>query len=131
MSNEVTVLIVDDDGAVCEALSAVVELRGGYSTEVAGTAKEGLDMVRQKFFDVVLLDLTLPDMDGLELLRRMRELSQLTVFVVLSGHASADKEAEVVSAGAFTYLVKPSSPKELMSAIERALEKQGTPLGEG
>ena len=125
MSNEVIVLIVDDDKAICEALSNVVERKGGYSTDVAGTDREALDIAGNKFVDIILLDLTLPDMDGLKLLRRLKELHQSTEVIILSGYTSVKKEAEAVRAGDFAYLVKPSSPKELMGAIERALEKQG------
>jgi len=131
VSNEVIVLIVDDDKATCEALSNVVELKGGYSTDVAGTAREALDIAGHKFFNIILLDLTLPDMDGLQLLRRLKELHQSTEVIILSGYISVEKEAEAVRAGAFAYLVKPSSPKELMGAIERALEKQGELPTEG
>ncbi|MFC1999277.1 response regulator [Chloroflexota bacterium] len=131
MSNEVIVLIVDDDKATCEALSNVVERKGGYSTDVAGTAREALDIAVHKFFNIILLDLTLPDMDGLELLRRLKELHQSTEVIILSGYTSVNKEAEAVRAEAFAYLVKPSSPKELMGAIERALEKQGELPTEG
>lgn len=126
--NEVSILIVDDDDAVCEALSDVVELRGGYSTDTAGTAREALDKAREQFFNVALLDLTLPDMEGMELLRRLKELHQATEVIILTGHTSVEMAEEAVREGAFAYLDKPSSPDELMGAIEGALEKQKTSL---
>lgn len=126
--NKVSILIVDDDDAVCEALSDVVELRGGYSTDTAGTAREALDKAREQFFNVALLDMTLPDMEGMELLRQLKELHQATEVIILTGHTSVEMAEEAVREGAFAYLVKPSSPDELMGAIEGALEKQKTSL---
>lgn len=126
--NKVSILIIDDDDAVCESLSDVVELKSGYSTGTARTAREALDKARGQFFNVALLDLTLPDMDGMELLRRLKELHQATEVIILTGHTSLEMASETVGEGAFAYLVKPSSPEELMGAIEGALEKQKTSL---
>jgi len=126
--NKVSILIVDDDDAVCEALSDVVELRGGYSADTAGTAREALDKAKEQFFNVALLDMTLPDMEGMEPLRQLKELHQATEVIILTGHTSVEMAEEAVREGAFAYLVKPPSLDELMGAIEGALEKQKTSL---
>lgn len=131
MSREVTILVVDDDRDLCEAISDVVELKSGYSAELAGTAREALDIARRKTVAVALLDLTLPDMDGLDLLREMKQVDSATAFIILSGHTSVEREVEAASAGAVSYLVKPSSPAELMEAIEEALERRGGPPPSG
>ena len=122
--HEVNILIVDDDDILCEALSDLVELRGGYSADRAGTAQEALRKARGKFFNVALLDLTLPDMEGMDLLRQLKELHGATETIVLTGHSSSEKAEEAVRQGAFAYLIKPSSLEEIMGAIQRALAKQ-------
>jgi DNA-binding NtrC family response regulator len=122
--HEVNILIVDDDDILCEALSDLVELRGGYSTDRAGTAKEALRKARGKFFNVALLDLMLPDMKGMDLLRQLKELHGATEIIFLTGHSSLEKAEETVHQGAFAYLIKPSSLEEIMGAIQRALAKQ-------
>ena len=126
--NKVSILIIDDDDAVCESLGDVVELKSGYSTGTARTAQEALDKARKQFFNVVLLDLTLSDMGGMELLRRLKRLHQATEVIILTGHTSLEMASEAVGEGAFAYLVKPSSLEDLMGAIEGALEKQKTSL---
>ena len=128
--DKVSILIADDDDAICEALSDVVELKSDYSTGTARTAREALDKAREQFFNVALLDLTLPDMDGMELLRQLKELHQATEIIILTGHTSLEMASEAVGEGAFAYLIKPSSPGELMGAIEGALEKQKMLRGE-
>ncbi|MBM4462810.1 MAG: response regulator [Chloroflexi bacterium] len=121
--NEVNILIVDDDAILCEALSDVVEMKGGYSTERAGTAREALRKAGERFFNVALLDLTLPDMEGIDLLRQLRQLHEAMQIIILTGHTSLEKAAEAVRQGAFACLIKPSSSEEIMGAIQRALAK--------
>ena len=127
----VSVLIVDDDSSICEALSDVLELKGGYATDTAETAQAALGKAREKSFNVALLDLTLPDMQGVELLRQLKRLHPKMELIVLSGQTSVEKAEEAVREGAFACLVKPSSPSEVMTAIEGALERQQTLLGKG
>jgi DNA-binding NtrC family response regulator len=121
--NEINILIVDDDHILGETLSDVVEIKGGYSTERAGTAREALRKAREKFFHVALLDLTLPDMEGTDLLRQLKQLHAAMQVIVLTGQTSLEKAEETVRQGAFAYLIKPSSSEEIMGAIQRALAK--------
>lgn len=123
--SKTTILVVDDDEAVCETLGDVVEMKGGYIAQRALTAQEALARASEHFFNVVLLDLTLPDMDGIELLRRLKKLHQATEVIILTGHTSLVKAEEAMQEGAFDYLVKPSRLDKLMGAVEKALAKQG------
>ena len=90
---------------------------------MAGTGQEALDRAKDKFFNVVLLDRTLPDMEGLKLLRQLKKMHLVTQGIILTGHASEETAAGALGKGAFAYLVKPSSADDIMSTIERALRK--------
>jgi len=124
--NIASILVVDDDDAVRMALTDVVELKSQYRTDQAATGQEALDKLGKKSFDVVLLDLTLPDIDGMDLLCRLKESRYLAEVIILTGLTSLEKAEEAVAKGAFAYLVKPSSPQILMATIEKALQKRGT-----
>ncbi len=119
------ILVVDDDEAVRMALTDVVELKSQYRTDQASTGQEALDKLGKKPFDIVLLDLTLPDMDGMTLLSKLKESRYTAEVIILTGLTSLEKAEEAVAMGAFAYLVKPSSPQVLMDTIYKALQKRG------
>ncbi|OGO03140.1 MAG: hypothetical protein A2Y91_01715 [Chloroflexi bacterium RBG_13_54_8] len=128
--SEATILIIEDDADVCESLGDVIEMKGCYTTQKALTAQGALAKASEKFFNVIVQDLTLPDMDGIELLRQLKKLYQATEVIILTGQTSLEKAEEAMREGAFDYLVKPSRPEKLMGAIEKALAKQGVLPGE-
>jgi DNA-binding NtrC family response regulator len=118
-----TLLLVDDDAPFRGVLAGELE-RLGYRVEVASSGTEALRRAGALEPQVVLLDLRLPDIDGLEVLRRMRETSAASDVIMLTGHGSIDTAIESIRMGAFDYVAKPCPLDELEVRIERALERQ-------
>jgi len=117
------VLLVDDDGTFRTVLSSELE-RIGLAVERAGTGEEAIAAVAKREPDVVLLDLELPDRNGLDVLRVLRETHPAAQVVMLTGHGSIDTAIEAIRRGAFDYVAKPCPLDELEVRIQRALERR-------
>src|SRR5258708_22781833 len=117
------VLIVDDERPVLMTLEALLK-RHGYQVDTASTASQGLKLLKSKSPSLVLLDLQLPDADGLEMLDRIKtELPDVQV-IILTAHDSLHNAIESIKRGAYHFISKPYAPEELLSLVENALEKQ-------
>jgi len=117
------VLVVDDDSQLLRTLSDILNLRG-YSPHIATSATEGLALAAQSPAPAVaLVDLKLPDMDGLELVSRLREISSLTETVILTGNASVDTAVRALREQSHDYLLKPVAPDQLLGVLSRASER--------
>lgn len=123
-----SVLLVDDDEPFVRSLSFTLEA-ADYDVSVALSGLEALEKIQPGSVDVVILDMLMPDLDGLEILRRTREVSPLTEVVVLTGHGSVSAGLEAMRLGAFDYLLKPCEPDDLLDRIRRALEKKAIEEG--
>ena len=122
-TNSRHVLIIDDERPVLMTLEALLK-RHGYHVDTAPTAAQGLKLVKSKPPTLVLLDLRLPDADGLEMLDRIKtELPQVQV-IILTAHDSLHNAIESIKRGAYHFISKPYAPEELLSLVEKALEKQ-------
>ena len=116
----VTVLLADDHPVVRQGLRTFLELQEGI--EVVGEASDGEEavaLVKELLPDVVLIDLVMPRMDGIEAIRRIRALSPTTKAIVLTSFAEDDNVFPAVKAGAAGYLLKDVSPRDLVDAIRR------------
>jgi two-component system NtrC family response regulator len=117
------VLIIDDERPVLMTLEALLK-RHGYQVDTAPTAAQGLKVLKSKSPTLVLLDLRLPDADGLEMLDRIKsELPEVQV-IILTAHDSLHNAIESIKRGAYHFISKPYAPEELLSLVEKALEKQ-------
>ena len=117
------VLIIDDERPVLMTLEALLK-RHGYEVDTAGTASQGVKLLKSDSPSLVLLDLQLPDANGLEMLDRIKtELPDVQV-IILTAHDSLHNAIESIKRGAFHFISKPYAPEELLSLVENALEKQ-------
>jgi DNA-binding NtrC family response regulator len=117
------VLIVDDEESMrAGCLQALSD--EGYRVQAAPNGVAGLALVQEESFDVVLLDVRMPGLDGMEVLKRLRTESPSTVVVVMTGYASVDSAVEAMREGAYDYLSKPFTPEILLSAVRRAMESK-------
>lgn len=119
--DKIGVLIVDDHAVVRQGLRTLLELQ--EEIEVLGEASNGLESVeqtRQLLPDVVLMDLVMPEMDGIEATRRIRALSPNTKVIILTSFAEDEKVFPSIKAGALGYLLKSVSPADLVKAIQAA-----------
>src|SRR6201997_1576931 len=123
MKTENHVLIIDDERPVLMTLESLLK-RHGYQVETAPTAAQGLKVLKSRSPTLVLLDLRLPDADGLEMLGRIKtELPKVQV-IILTAHDSLHNAIESIKRGASHFISKPYAPEELLSLVEKALEKQ-------
>src|SRR5438552_5593758 len=117
------ILIIDDERPILVSLEARLQ-RHGYQVDTAPTASQGLKLLKTKSPSLVLLDLQLPDAEGLETLDRIKsELPDMHV-IILTAHDSLNNAIESIKRGAYHFISKPYAPEELLSLIEKALEKQ-------
>ncbi len=117
------VLIIDDERPVLMTLEALLK-RHGYHVDTASTASQGLKLLRSKPSTLVLLDLQLPDADGLETLDQIKTEAPQTQVIILTAHDSLHNAIESIKRGAYHFISKPYAPEELLSLVEKALEKQ-------
>ena len=119
-----SILVVDDEVDTCRNLSDILTDLG-YSVDMAHEGLTALAMVRQKPYDVALLDLKMPGMDGLTLYREIKKLRAETVAIVVTAYAGGDTKAEALAAGAWQVLSKPVDFPKLLGLVDEAL---GQPL---
>ncbi len=117
------VLIIDDERPVLMTLEALLK-RHGYHVDTASTASQGLKLLRSQPSTLVLLDLQLPDADGLETLDQIKTEVPQTQVIILTAHDSLHNAIESIKRGAYHFISKPYAPEELLSLVEKALEKQ-------
>ncbi len=118
-----SILVVEDDAEMRETLSDILSDKG-YKVKTAGSGKEGLALARKEKekFPVCLLDLKLPDITGIEVLKRLKALNPETFAIIITAYASKETAIEALKAGACCYIEKPLNVEELLSAIERSLD---------
>src|SRR5215467_4915007 len=116
------VLIIDDDESMLELAEFHLQAQG-YEAARAETGEKGLKLVEGGRFDVILTDLQLPDLGGIEVVKRLKEISPESEIIMISGHGSVSKAVEATKAGAFYFVEKPVEFEELMLLIEKAVER--------
>ena len=123
MKREVNILVVDDEEIVRSSL--VDWLReDGYHAEAAENGFEALEKLREKPWDIALVDLKMPKMDGLELMERMKELKPDIQVIIITAYATVHTAVQAMKMGAYDYLVKPFNPEEISLLINRLIESK-------
>lgn len=120
MADERHILIVDDDTSLAENVAEILEALP-VEIEVASRAADAMARIKERRFDVVLVDVRLPDADGTSLVGPIRTQSPHTEVVLITGDATVDSAVTAVSMGAFAYILKPFSPPDLIEVVRRAL----------
>ena len=114
------ILIVDDDKIILSILTKFLQ-KAGYQTDVAETSREALEKVKNQYYDVAIMDIKLPDMEGTDLLLIMNRTSPRTTKIMMTGFASKENRDRSLNRGADAYLVKPIAPQQLLSTIKEKL----------
>src|SRR5689334_3526284 len=115
------ILIVDDELVVRDSLGKWFTSEG-YTARPAGGAREALEVIQQSEFDIALIDIKMPGMDGMELQARLREADPDLTIVIMTGYASVDTAVQALKQGAYDYITKPVDPDELSHLVSNALE---------
>jgi DNA-binding NtrC family response regulator len=116
------ILIIDDEKAIRKALTEILTSEG-YKTEEAADGEEGLKKFKEKSFDVVLCDIKMPRIDGIEFLQKAGEINPDVPIIMISGHGNIETAVEAVKKGAFDYLSKPPDLNRLLITIRNATDK--------
>jgi DNA-binding NtrC family response regulator len=120
---EIRILVIDDELVICKSCEKIIQ-RAGYECRYALSGTEGVRMMDEDRFDVVFIDLKMPDVGGLEVLRTIKQRHPDVVAVVITGYATIASAVETMKVGAFDYLPKPFTPQEFRSVLEKAIEKR-------
>jgi len=118
-----SILIVEDDKAIIKSLKDILQSEG-YSVDTAENGREAIQKSKEKFFNMALLDIKLPDMEGTKLLVTMHENLPKMVKIMITGYPSVENAVESLNRGADAYIMKPVKPEKLSALIEEKLEKQ-------
>lgn len=116
-----TILVVDDDKSILRTFTRILQ-KSGYEIEVAETGKEAIEKAENHNYDLALIDIRLPDMDGTDLLARLKQQLQQTVKIMITGFPSLETGVKALDEGADAYLVKPVKPQELLMLLEEKMK---------
>jgi two-component system response regulator HydG len=121
-----TILVVDDDKSILRTFTRILQ-KSGYEIDVAETGKEAMEKAENRNYDLALVDIRLPDMDGTDLLAKLKNQLQHTVKIMITGFPSLETGVKALDEGADAYLVKPVKPQELLMLLEEKLKNREEP----
>jgi DNA-binding response OmpR family regulator len=117
------ILVVDDDKSILRTFTRILQ-KNGYEIDTAETGKEAIEKADKKCYDIALVDIRLPDMDGTDLLAKTRKQLKKTIKIMITGFPSIESGVKALDGGADAYLVKPVKPEELLILIEEKLKNE-------
>jgi len=123
MSNLPKILIVDDDPGMCNSLKALLS-NSGCVLETSNTGKGAIERINKIFFDLVLLDLFIPDMNGFQIMDFIKNQSPDTFTIVITGNSSEQSAIEAIRNGAYDYMKKPFEPEKMIKTVENVLNQR-------
>ena len=123
MSEKARILVVDDDESIRKALTAVLE-EEGYIVDTAQNGREAVEKCNASYYNLALIDIRLPDMEGTRLLNAMRQDTPPIVKIIVTGYPSLSNAVEAVNKGADAYLLKPLAMGDVLRTIREHLDKQ-------
>ncbi|MBO5994530.1 MAG: response regulator [Firmicutes bacterium] len=119
MYHKISILVIEDEKSICDFISRTLELND-YRVMTANTGKDGLAIITSQLPDLVLLDLGLPDMDGMDIIRQTREWSSMPI-IVISARTQEREKVDALDVGADDYITKPFGTSELLARIRTAM----------
>ncbi len=129
MSQKRRLLVVDDEQVICQACRRIFT-RQGFEVEESTDPRRGLTMAREGHYDIILLDIKMPVMDGIEFLEKLRETKPDLPVLIMTGYPSIPNAAAAIRLGASDYITKPFSPEEITQAVQRVLTQRGQAAAE-
>jgi two-component system, NtrC family, nitrogen regulation response regulator NtrX len=117
-----SILIIDDEKSIRKTLNEILSFEG-YKIEEAADGEEGLKKFKEKNFDIVLCDIKMPKLDGIEFLEKAREINDELPIIIISGHGNIETAVEAVKKGAYDYISKPPDLNRMLITLRNAMEK--------
>jgi DNA-binding response OmpR family regulator len=118
-----TILLVDDDKSILRTFTRILQKKG-YKVDSSETGKEAIKKAERRRYDLALVDIRLPDMDGTDLLAKIKKPLQNTIKIMITGFPSLETGVKALDEGADAYLVKPVKPEDLLMLIEEKLKNR-------
>jgi DNA-binding NtrC family response regulator len=122
-AEDIKVMLVDDEPHFVKLLAERLAGRG-FTVETAGGGAEAIGKAKDEPYDAIVLDLLMPDMDGLETLKQLKEINPDLQIILLTGHGTIDKSVEAMKLGAVDFVEKPADFKELLEKIKKAKDRR-------
>jgi DNA-binding NtrC family response regulator len=122
-NEKVRILVIDDDENIRSVLTAILEDEG-YTVETADTAKKGIEKSEKEFYNLALIDVRLPDMEGTELLAKIRETKPKMRKIIVTGYPTLQNAVAAVNKGADAFIMKPFDVDKILQTIKEQLQKQ-------
>ena len=123
MGESARILVVDDDENIRKVLTTILEDEG-YAVEQAETGQKAIEMAKRKVYNLALIDIRLPDMEGIELLTRMKDTTPKMRKIIITGYPTLQNAIEAVNRGADAYIVKPFDMDKVLATIKEQLKLQ-------
>ncbi len=117
-----SILIIDDEKAIRKTLSEILGYEG-YKIDEASDGEEGLNKFRVKSYDLVLCDIKMPKLDGIEFLEKAKEINPEVPIIIISGHGNIETAVEAVKKGAYDYISKPPDLNRMLITLRNAMDK--------
>jgi DNA-binding NtrC family response regulator len=121
------ILVVDDELIVCESCKRILD-EEGYEVEIALSGLEAFEKIKENVFDIVMTDLKMPTIDGMDVLKYIRKEYPDTIVIMITGFSTVETAVEAMKLGAFDYIPKPFTPDEVSVVVKKALEKRSLQL---
>jgi DNA-binding NtrC family response regulator len=121
------ILVIDDEMIVCESCKRILE-EDGYEVETALSGREAFDKMKESPFDIIITDLKMPEIDGMEVLRTFRKEYPDAIVIMITGFSTVETAVEAMKLGAFDYIPKPFTPDEVSIVVKKAIEKKNLVL---
>ncbi len=122
MENKVHLLIIDDEDIILKSCERILRKREDLTIDTATNGREGLEKAKAKKYDIVITDLKMPVMDGMEVLKTLRKEQPDVTVIIFTGFATVDTTREALKLGAFDYIPKPFTPDELSNVVDNAIK---------
>jgi DNA-binding NtrC family response regulator len=123
MGEHTRIIIVDDDEGIRETLAAILQ-EEGYQVDTAESGKEAIEKTNAKFYNLALIDIRLPDVEGIDLLKEIKETVPKIRKIIITGYPTLQNAIEAVNGGADAYVLKPFDMEKVLKIIKVELEKQ-------
>ncbi|HLC16717.1 MAG TPA: response regulator [Thermodesulfovibrionia bacterium] len=121
MSDLIKILVIDDESVIRTAVKRILEIESIYNVTAVESGREGLELLAKETFDLVLLDIKMPDVDGLEVSKIIFSINPEQKVIIMSGYSTAETSKQAVEYGASDFIEKPFTPDQLLKVIKKTV----------
>lgn len=114
------IIIVEDEDTLCESLKRVF-IRNGYDVDISGSAETAIELLKTKAYDVIITDIVLPGISGIDLLKKYKKQKPEQIVIIMTAYANLETAIEALRAGAYDYLTKPFTHEEILGVVKNAV----------